>query len=181
MGKSAIDHPCYSALPRVHNLPYMSHKNIKRQFKVSRSLVDHIPLWLWDVCPLDAHHAPGQTPPPGCRPLSWETPPGRHQPWADTHPGQTPNLDRHPLGRHHPSPWTDIPPWTEFFTHTCKNITFPQLLLQAATITRVLPCLTHSFCKVGLMCQIGQKVQGNTLQWGSNALHMGCKFSKLAV
>ena len=35
-------------------------------------------------------------------------------------------------GRHHP----DITPlWSEFLTHACENITFPQLLLRAVKIT----------------------------------------------
>ena len=29
---------------------------------------------------------------------------------------------------------THTPPWTEFLTHACENITFPQLLLRAVII-----------------------------------------------
>ena len=47
-------------------------------------------------------------------------------------PGQT------PPGRHAPLPisFWDIspPPWTEFLTHACENITFPQLLLRPVKI-----------------------------------------------
>ena len=30
------------------------------------------------------------------------------------------------------------PPWTEFLTHACKNITFPQLLLRVVTMVRTI-------------------------------------------
>ena len=34
-----------------------------------------------------------------------------------------------------PSPCTPPPPWTEFLTHTCENITFPQQLLRTVMTT----------------------------------------------
>ena len=32
----------------------------------------------------------------------------------------------------------DIPPWTEFLTHTCENITFPQLRLRTVKMVPVM-------------------------------------------
>ena len=81
-------------------------------------------------------------------------PPSRHHPWTDTPPEQTRPSHRHaPLGRlpHPPRmpggwvcmphaggacvpgghAWHARPPQTEFLTHACENITFPQLLLRA--------------------------------------------------
>ena len=38
---------------------------------------------------------------------------------------------------------TPLPPWTEFLTHACENITFPQLLLQAVTKQVSLVTMLH--------------------------------------
>ena len=77
--------------------------------------------WAWDWTP----------------PWAWAwTPPGPgHSPW----PGHPLGLDTSPLGRppgpgpgHRPKwAWTwTLPLWTEFLTHACENITFPQLRLR---------------------------------------------------
>ena len=76
---------------------------------------------------------------PGGHPL------GRHQHWADTLP-----LARHPppwadapcplhSGIHTPCPLhagiqPPTPTWTEFLTHACESIAFPQQLLRAVII-----------------------------------------------
>ena len=38
---------------------------------------------------------------------------------------------------------TPLPPWTEFLTHACENITFPQLLLQSVTKQVSLVTMLH--------------------------------------
>ena len=40
------------------------------------------------------------------------------------------------------------PPWTEFLTHACENITFPQLLLRAVTSVYLKVMSTHSVRKI---------------------------------
>ena len=50
----------------------------------------------------------------------------------------------------------DTPLWTEFLTHACENVTFPQLLLR--TVTICFPCkLLHNFKsrKIPCMIQVG--------------------------
>ena len=56
-----------------------------------------------------------------------EDPPGQRSPWTETLLDRDPP-DKTPLDR---DPQTETPrtetPWTEFLTHTCENITLPQL------------------------------------------------------
>ena len=76
---------------------------------------------------------------PGRHPIPRQTTPGR-RPQADTstlpiacretHPLPIACWDAHPL----PIASWDTPPWTEFLTHACKNITFTSLLLRAVII-----------------------------------------------
>ena len=85
------------------------------------------------TCPLPCMPPAMHTPPP-------HTPPGTHM--SPCHacplpcipplpcmlsPPHVPPAMHDPLPRMLPPP---TPPWTEFLTHTCENITFPQLLLQ---------------------------------------------------
>ena len=109
-------------------------------------------------------HAPCHECPHHTYPLSWMppalhapppcTPPAMHAPLPCTHPLPcTPPCYACPLAMHTP-PCHAVPPlpcmpplphtpppilWTEYLTHVCENITFPQLLLRTVINTVVLP------------------------------------------
>ena len=42
----------------------------------------------------------------------------------------------------------DEPPWTEFLTHACENITFPQLLLRTVNIQSLVVSVSATDCHV---------------------------------
>ena len=76
----------------------------------------------WDTPP----PGPGPGHPPRHTPWTWASPwADTPWAWAWTPPEQTP-------------PWAWSPPsLTEFLTHACENITFPQLRLRTVKITKI--------------------------------------------
>ena len=76
--------------------------------------------------PPSAVHTPCHAHPPSCMPPAMHTP-LPHMPRATHTPIPHPCM----------TPLPHMPPsllWTEFLTHACENITFPQLLLRAVKI-----------------------------------------------
>ena len=73
--------------------------------------------------------------------------------WGSVYPGECLPMGVHPpqtqrqtasprpRGRYPPDPEAegDTPLWTEFLTHACENITFPQLLLRMVNMTKNFP------------------------------------------
>ena len=53
-----------------------------------------------------------------------------------------------------PHPTPHPPPWTEFLTHACENITFPQLRLRTVNINWSLIVIQQLKCKSRLHCQV---------------------------
>ena len=104
----------------------------------------HVPC---HTCP-PAMHAPCHASPLPCMP------PATHDPLPHTHPCHAcplchaspppckPRATHDPLPHTHPchacppthAPYHACPPWTEFLTHACENITFAQLLLRTVKI-----------------------------------------------
>ena len=83
------------------------------------------------TCPPAMHAPPPHTPPCHTCPLPCMPPHHTHTP--ATHAPLTctpPPCHTCPQPCTHPLPCTSPPPWTEFLTHACENITFPQLLLR---------------------------------------------------
>ena len=83
-----------------------------------------------------------------------------HTPLPHTHPCHTclPLATHAPLPRMPPC-HTPHPMWTEFLTHACENITFPQLLLRTVTSDKILydtPCslMVHSHYPISMQVSI---------------------------
>ena len=84
----------------------------------------------WTRYPQD--QAPPEQAPPRSRPNRDQTPPKQAQTPPDTPRDQAPTWNWHTSPPEQAPPGPDTPPeqepplWTEFLTHSCKNITLPQ-------------------------------------------------------
>ena len=81
-----------------------------------------------------AKHAPCHACPPPCTPPCHTCP---HHAWPPCHACFP--LPCMPPSHHACPPAMHAPLWTEFLTHACENITFPQLLLRTVIIGSQLP------------------------------------------
>ena len=103
------------------------------------------------ACPLPCTPPVMHTPPP-CTSLP-HIPPQPHTPPAMHAPLQCPSLPHTPPAIHAPTMYTPL--WTEFLTHACENITFPQLLLWTVITLKLMSILyqlpIHLYTQLGVL------------------------------
>ena len=120
--------------------------------------------WLSFLPRMPPSHAP---PTPPCMPTYHTCPPAAHAPHHTCHLPCTSSLPYTPPPPPCMAPSQNAPshacpslppPWAEFLTHACENITFPQLLLRTVNICHSVSHLAILFCYIIYRTQIGNNI-----------------------